>query len=931
VIAGVLPSISEAPIRLQGKGITFIFEDRNEIFNSLKNYYVNEFLRQLYKILGSLEFVGNPTMFLNSLATGVRDFFVVPSREFLRSPHKPGRVGVGVAKGTLSLFSHSASGFFALAAKMMASAGQLAANLSLDPEYQAWHHDVILSEAQNLDRRWKRKGAGEVSLMIARPLVDILRGVALAATGIITMPVMETRKYGAKGFIGGTLKGGVGVLIKPVVGICDALSHFMGAIHGIAKSVNILEKRYTPARKLRLPYTFGLGNVLVPFNPATARSVLLLKKFPVSRNIVPDEHVSKVIASSEVHVASEILVMEPGVETIIVVTTVRVVLIKVKRDNSGMPVASLGWEVSLVTRASISSRLHDVGHNGVSLTVCATIHAGNAIAGDQNVRNSSPGKLGLSESLKVQFKDDVGAVMTPSVDNEDAEIENAISAPRDGWILMRRRVHERTGDVVEYFSVMAEFQHRLQLSRLHNAICCLTGNMGAIIRDKGLNKDGTTEGYTSFGEFHFISDDTGAGKSSKTAQRFLAEENKDNFGKGFSFATGGEEKSEESNFEDEWNVQSGRHDSTIQGSLLSKEFTIPEEEDENFMFKLEGSKTNDAQRESGLDSIDMFISALSMPEASFRSPMAVQTTGKPDEAPDLSEDEDGMTGYEVITNASSSSAVTTPASTPAAISTYESTSTNVSRVEVEGSKDSAPEEVGDNAIFEVLEGGSEEKKEAEIHGKGTSGFQPPLREEPLHGEPATTSDERDDAVNAAAAAKMDRLESMLQRILDISVSNAHEIESLKRVLAVQPLERAVDEAAVEEEITAVMPASAGKTIPEETLKVDATADDDIVFLDSIEDEEDPTGIQGHEEIEEAGDIVPFCVEDDTVGVEEQETYEEPGEQANDKEEETEKQEDEHQEETDGQQSNKKKQEPESESQGEISASNNEKKDTDVAC
>ena len=46
IIAAVFPSVSDASIRLQGKAIEHVFESPNEIFSSIKNFYVNETLSQ---------------------------------------------------------------------------------------------------------------------------------------------------------------------------------------------------------------------------------------------------------------------------------------------------------------------------------------------------------------------------------------------------------------------------------------------------------------------------------------------------------------------------------------------------------------------------------------------------------------------------------------------------------------------------------------------------------------------------------------------------------------------------------------------------------------------------------------------------------------------------------------------------------------------
>ena len=84
----------------------------SELVATLKNYYAKEITFQFYKIIGSLDIVGNPTMVVNSLLKGARDFVVIPVQEFIRSPNNPSRLGIGFLKGSLSFISHFFSGVF---------------------------------------------------------------------------------------------------------------------------------------------------------------------------------------------------------------------------------------------------------------------------------------------------------------------------------------------------------------------------------------------------------------------------------------------------------------------------------------------------------------------------------------------------------------------------------------------------------------------------------------------------------------------------------------------------------------------------------------------------------------------------------------------------------------------------------------------------
>lgn len=93
-------------------------------------------MKQIYKVIGSLEIIGNPSQLLSSLGTGVRDFFYEPAMGIVKSPTA---LGVGVVKGTLSLVSHTTSGVFSFASKLSSQVGTGVATLSMDDDFKQRH------------------------------------------------------------------------------------------------------------------------------------------------------------------------------------------------------------------------------------------------------------------------------------------------------------------------------------------------------------------------------------------------------------------------------------------------------------------------------------------------------------------------------------------------------------------------------------------------------------------------------------------------------------------------------------------------------------------------------------------------------------------------------------------------------------------------
>lgn len=276
--------------------------------------------------------------------------------------------------------------------------------------------------------------------------------------------------------------------VVAAVGVLDAVTHFAASIHDIAKSVNVLDRRLRPALKLRLPYTFGMMSILAPFDPAAARAAQILKRFPfngsrrTSANVAPE---------TMIHV--EIL-PSTGTETFAIATTTRVILVRVKKESSGSLTTSLCWEVAFTDDATITSRVDDHGHNGVALTLLKRGH--------DNSGKNEPKEVGTFEMRTNVSRRILASASLQSI-GLPTEAEERISAATTAEEYDYGTGRGAEGDLLEWFTTLAEYQYRRQLTRMHNAISCISGNFDSIVRDASLGRPSSTEGYTSFGMYFF--------------------------------------------------------------------------------------------------------------------------------------------------------------------------------------------------------------------------------------------------------------------------------------------------------------------------------------------------------------------------------------------------------------------------------------------
>ena len=418
-------------------------------------------------------------MLLTSFRTGLRDFILQPSRELKHITRNPSRVGVGVLKGTVSLFSNSASGIFGFFSNLGSTAGQTATMFTFDEHFQRHHSEKQTAQNRHYDR-WKRKGCGHVTLMITRPIHDIVFSIVSASTGIITEPYRGAKRNGVFGFGQGVGVGVLGLVVKPVVGLCDAFSHVMGSIDDIAKSVNLLDFKFKPIERYRLPYTFGAGKMLLPFNQVRSKSAQLLLAFPLDKKSRKN--------MDEVIVSSQALHMGPGWDQYVVVTTRRVVFFNLRDiDGTGFITVNLDWQVRFEKGFRVTSSLSTKGHNREALCISKI-----STFSERNI-----------EEVSLSSEDtgyDLGASM-------DLERSHSIPETPKAFRLRNARLFTSAeSDKTQRFAIEGNFGHRKQLINVHNAISCMSGNFNNLICEGWHNIE--NEGLTTFGNLAFGDNET---------------------------------------------------------------------------------------------------------------------------------------------------------------------------------------------------------------------------------------------------------------------------------------------------------------------------------------------------------------------------------------------------------------------------------------
>ena len=263
VVLDLTSAVDNAPIMLNGLEVPNLFETEAKLGTILQDHYFTSALRQLYKIVGSLELVGNPIGLMSSLGVGVKDFFYEPAVAVINSPTELGKFGKSVFKGTLSLMTNTADGMIGTGTTFTRAAGRGMAKLTMD--------NAFMNSRLELQRV-----PNDAVLMMIRPLKDLRNGFYYGIVGILRVPYTNIRRYGVSGIIPGIAKGIAGVATKPVVGVLDAATH-MG--EGFREGMKYLTRESTvPITRRRLTNLFGPDGRILPYSYTTAlgRHVLLV-------------------------------------------------------------------------------------------------------------------------------------------------------------------------------------------------------------------------------------------------------------------------------------------------------------------------------------------------------------------------------------------------------------------------------------------------------------------------------------------------------------------------------------------------------------------------------------------------------------------------------------------------------------------------------
>eukprot|EP01130_Rhizamoeba_saxonica_P014663 TRINITY_DN6427_c0_g2_i1.p1 TRINITY_DN6427_c0_g2~~TRINITY_DN6427_c0_g2_i1.p1 ORF type:complete len:1673 (-),score=349.86 TRINITY_DN6427_c0_g2_i1:65-4918(-) len=255
-IGGVVGSIENAPITLNGLVLEHPCSTQDQIVNIIVSHYTRSVLAQSVLILGSADIIGNPVSLVNNLGTGAYSFFHEPAKGIVVSPKE---FGLGIAKGTSTLLKNSIYGIFDTASKFTGSVAKGVEKMSFDNDYQ---------RKRTVAKQKKARHAGEG---VAFGMRDFGKGVFKGVTGVVTQPVKGAKKDGGTGLVKGIGKGLAGVVVKPTIGAIDLVTR---TTEGIKNTTNYFDNN--DSGRVRPPRFFSPSRIITTYDPKLAYGQLLL-------------------------------------------------------------------------------------------------------------------------------------------------------------------------------------------------------------------------------------------------------------------------------------------------------------------------------------------------------------------------------------------------------------------------------------------------------------------------------------------------------------------------------------------------------------------------------------------------------------------------------------------------------------------------------
>ncbi|KAJ9479242.1 Vacuolar protein sorting-associated protein 13 [Pseudozyma hubeiensis] len=339
-----LGNVNEAPVRLNALVIENVRLSNAVLQQRIIYHYTQGFLLQLYRVLGSADFLGNPVGLFNNVSSGVADIFYEPYQGLVM--HGNRELGLGIARGASSFVKKTVFGLTDSVSKVTGSIGKGLAAATMDKEFQSRRR---MTRFRNKPRH--------ALYGITAGANSFFTSVASGFEGLALRPLEGAEQGGAGGFLKGVGKGLVGAITKPAVGVFDLASN---VTEGMRNTTMVFDQN--DIDRVRLPRYIAADGIVRPYSDREALGQTWLKNVDNGR-LMKDSYVAHVDVGSQ-----------EG-DAVIMLTVSRILYIRTMR-------LKVMWEVPLSDLSSIS-----LESEGIALVLRGGVNGPFLALGDVGTRN----------------------------------------------------------------------------------------------------------------------------------------------------------------------------------------------------------------------------------------------------------------------------------------------------------------------------------------------------------------------------------------------------------------------------------------------------------------------------------------------------------------------------------------------------------------
>ena len=272
-IGNTMARITDCPLRFNEKIIENVYLSWADISMIIVNSYITQGITQIYKVLGSLDIIGNPVKLVRNVGGGFYDFVNEPRKGFRNGPKE---FGIGVAKGFGGLVYGIFGGIFdfiqrisgTLYAATQSLTGRDRESMSIEDE----------NEPQNI-----LSGIGQ-------GVVGFGKEIGKGFYGFCAEPCNKAGQQGAGGLCKGLCSGLLKLVLSPFAGLFKFITCIMA---GCKNSCYVLTgKKKLRTTRFRHPRVIVEGDKkLLPYeeNKAEAREALYQLEKVDTNNILFSE------------------------------------------------------------------------------------------------------------------------------------------------------------------------------------------------------------------------------------------------------------------------------------------------------------------------------------------------------------------------------------------------------------------------------------------------------------------------------------------------------------------------------------------------------------------------------------------------------------------------------------------------------------------